>query len=1191
MKFARYLEETQTPEWKKAYIDYRGLKKKITAIRRAQDELKAETGSVRPNVNADTCARPSSNSADVAGKMPDLHTFADANTSEDEEGPMSSVAHSNSGASIDKSLLPRLRRRSTALSVFVRSQLPSPSHELPQHPPPSAPPATGLSSQHTQASPSEQRRANIRALWSLGENPPLRELLPLLTPVQRAFFEMLDGQLDMVESFFCARELEVRQKYDALKAQLHALKDHRQAFHEAHPHVSATPSWLPFTLPPIPFVLRRLHRQMVNIRLKPGSSAGRHGKLRKPSSDKQTDQDEDGGTEERAIGESDSIPSHENGLGEIHSVATVEDDNPVGHSNEVALGTDPGSPADTIVDVHELQRAHIGSKDRAPRRSLLESRTSTLNEASSPRPRARLPQIAEVARDPDEYIHAKKKLRKAIQEFYRGVEVLNNYRTGYQTLNLIGFRKALKKLEKVTHIPAQQAYTIEKIEPSAFASGASLNSMLRETEDLFAARFARGDKKKAQARLRGGTQQKTHHFSTFRTGMLLGLAVPALVDGVYRSFQPETRTAIPSWDGLLFVYGIFSVPALFLLLVGINLLVWHKARINYVFIFEFDLRTRLDHRAYFELPSLMISTLCYAFWLSFARVGASSVDPSNWALIWLAWAMAVWLNPLPILWRSSRYWLIRNIARQLTSGVRRVEFQDFFMGDQFCSVVFTLGDLFFVGCAYDRHLGNWRICTTGQYWAPAFAFAAIPLFARFVQSIRRWVDSRLNTHLINAGKYGTGVIYYFSYYLWRATGGQHGPRFVAWLVLGVIYASYAAAWDITMDWSLMRPHAKHRFLRSDLMYPSYIWLYYFAIISDIIIRFEFLMYVPQQGINYEIRTWIAGMLEMLRRWQWNFFRMENEHIGNMDQYRVTREVPLPYSFDHSPHESDGDEDDDPVERASTSSKSWRASGVLGSAIYDAYKSSGHDVLGLAHSRPTDELKKVDLLDLPKVEQTFTRFKPDWVIHCAAERRPDVAERDPEATHYVFDGTSPPYTPSAVTNPVNLYGTTKRDGELAVLGVVGSKSIVLRVPVLYGPAPHNTDSAVNVLLDVVTDQSGKQYKMDHYATRYPTNVVDIADFLARLISLPSSREVPPILHYSAGEPFTKYEMCLVFSRILNLPHAHIIPDAEPPKGDAATTRPRDCQLYTRETEDLIEGYGGLGWTPFEEWWEGHLKTQQ
>ena len=50
---------------------------------------------------------------------------------------------------------------------------------------------------------------------------------------------------------------------------------------------------------------------------------------------------------------------------------------------------------------------------------------------------------------------------------------------------------------------------------------------------------------------------------------------------------------------------------------------------------------------------------------------------------------------------------------------------------------------------------------------------------------------------------------------------------------------------------------------------------------------------------------------------------------------------------------------------------------------------------------------------------------------------------------------------------------------------------------YGPAPKNSDSAVNILLDIVRDQSGKTYKMDHYATRYPTNIVDIANFLVRL----------------------------------------------------------------------------------------------
>jgi hypothetical protein len=46
-----------------------------------------------------------------------------------------------------------------------------------------------------------------------------------------------------------------------------------------------------------------------------------------------------------------------------------------------------------------------------------------------------------------------------------------------------------------------------------------------------------------------------------------------------------------------------------------------------------------------------------------------------------------------------------------------------------------------------------------------------------------------------------------------------------------------------------------------------------------------------------------------------------------------------------------------------------------------------------------------------------------------------------------------------------------------------------------------------------------------------------------------------------------------------------------QGEAATTRPRDCQLYTHETEDLMEGYGGLGWNPFEEWWTQHLQISQ
>lgn len=47
-------------------------------------------------------------------------------------------------------------------------------------------------------------------------------------------------------------------------------------------------------------------------------------------------------------------------------------------------------------------------------------------------------------------------------------------------------------------------------------------------------------------------------------------------------------------------------------------------------------------------------------------------------------------------------------------------------------------------------------------------------------------------------------------------------------------------------------------------------------------------------------------------------RLENEHLGNMDQYRVTREVPLPYSFDDSYIKDDSeDEDDNDIPRTSS----------------------------------------------------------------------------------------------------------------------------------------------------------------------------------------------------------------------------------------------------------------------------------
>ena len=82
-------------------------------------------------------------------------------------------------------------------------------------------------------------------------------------------------------------------------------------------------------------------------------------------------------------------------------------------------------------------------------------------------------------------------------------------------------------------------------------------------------------------------------------------------------------------------------------------------------------------------------------------------------------------------------------------------------------------------------------------------------------------------------------------------------------------------------------------------------------------------------------------------------------------------------------------------------------------------------------------------------------------------------------------------------------------------------------------------------------------------------------------------VPSIIHYTAEEPFTKYEMCLIFARILGLPHGHIIPNTEP-AASATVNRPKDCKLDIRATEALGVP-GGLDQCIFEEWWSSYLQA--
>lgn len=87
-------------------------------------------------------------------------------------------------------------------------------------------------------------------------------------------------------------------------------------------------------------------------------------------------------------------------------------------------------------------------------------------------------------------------------------------------------------------------------------------------------------------------------------------------------------------------------------------------------------------------------------------------------------------------------------------------------------------------------------------------------------------------------------------------------------------------WDVVMDWSLMNPYAPHPFLRDELFFKKS-WVYYFAIASNTLLRFTWVLFVFLKHLERwtPLVSFCIAFGEVLRRFVWCIFRMENEHKG------------------------------------------------------------------------------------------------------------------------------------------------------------------------------------------------------------------------------------------------------------------------------------------------------------------------
>jgi len=86
----------------------------------------------------------------------------------------------------------------------------------------------------------------------------------------------------------------------------------------------------------------------------------------------------------------------------------------------------------------------------------------------------------------------------------------------------------------------------------------------------------------------------------------------------------------------------------------------------------------------------------------------------------------------------------------------------------------------------------------------------------------------------------------------------------------------------------------------------------------------FYIIIPGQKQHSAGTSFFIALGEVFRRFMWNFFRMENEHMTNVDHFLATRDVPLPFSL---PSPSEGEAT---LEAQRPSTAESRASKTMGS---------------------------------------------------------------------------------------------------------------------------------------------------------------------------------------------------------------------------------------------------------------------
>ena len=282
-------------------------------------------------------------------------------------------------------------------------------------------------------------------------------------------------------------------------------------------------------------------------------------------------------------------------------------------------------------------------------------------------------------------------------------------------------------------------------------------------------------------------------------------------------------------------------------------------------------------------------------------------------------------------------------------------------------------------------------------------------------------------------------------------------------------------------------------------------------------------------------------------------------------------------------------------------------GQLGHDIMNELNRRGHTGIGTGTTQTysgvadgTDVVSMpyvaLDITDKNAVRQTIQKLRPDVVVHCAAWTDVDLAEDDDKlpqvrrvnvegtqniaeackavdckmlylSTDYVFDGQgTQPWKPDCTNhNPLNKYGQSKLDGEVAVARTL-DKYFIVRTAWAFGV---NGNNFIKTMINLGKQREEVRVVNDQIGT--PTYCFDLARLLVDMC------ETEKYGYYHAtneGGYISWYDFCCEFYRQYGLT-TRVIPVTTQEYGLSKAARPFNSRL---DKSKLIEN----GFQPLPTW---------